>query len=46
MTIKSWMELWTENNVALTQPYLERKACSKFGQIPSSCLGGDSVIVG
>ena len=32
-----------ENNVALAHPYHEWKWCSKFGWIPPSGLGGDSV---
>ena len=35
---------WTERkNNALTHPYHEGRSCSKFGYIPPSNLGGDSV---
>ena len=32
-----------KNNAALAHPYHEGKRCSKFGRIPPSGLGGDSV---
>ena len=32
-----------KNNAALAYPYHEGKRCSKFGRIPSSGLGVDSV---
>ena len=31
------------NNAAIAHPYHERKRCWKFGRIPPSGLGGDSV---
>ena len=35
-----------ETNVALEHPYHEGKSCSRFGQIPSTGLGGDRVMDG
>ena len=43
------MDRWTmkdaqKNNVARAHPYLEGLWCSKFGWIPPSGLGGDSMM--
>ena len=39
---KSVTDRW-ENDVVFTHPYHVGKSCSKFGLIPLSSLGGDSV---
>ena len=36
----------TEKYVAITHPYYAGKSCSKFGLIPPSGLGGNSVTDG
>ena len=46
--IDTWMDNGrtdgrTEKNVAFAHPCHEGKLCSKFGRIPSSGIGGDSV---
>ena len=40
------MDEWMEKTVALAQSYHTRKSCSKFGYVPPSALGGDSVTNG